>query len=747
MKLFREGKYDRAIPLAERALAIWEKALGPEHPDVATSLNNLALLYKAKGDYARAEPLYQRALAIREKALGPEHPDVAESLNNLAVLYNAKGDYARAEPLYQRALAIREKALGPEHPDVANSLNNLAALYEEKRDYARAEPLFQRALAIREKALGPDHPDVATSLSNLALLYEARGEVAKAIGLEERAQEILEHNLGIVLASGSEPQKRAYMSTLTGTTEAAVSLHARSAPDSPAALRLALTTVLRRKGRVLEAVAEASAGSRGLQSPEDRALWERLGATRAELASLVLRGPGPMPLETYRAQIGKLDEETQRLESTLSARNAEFRSQVEPVTIERVQAALPRDARLVEIFAYRPFDPKTAEWGSPRYVAYVLAREGPARWLVLGEAAEIDQQVTKLRTALSDPASPDVTALARALDEKLMRPLRPLLGEAHQVLISPDGALNLVPFEALVDEQGHYLVERYDLSYLSSGRDLLRLGPGKPPQEKPLVVANPSFDATGSPGTVQVVDTRGTSAVANRRSSDFGALRFGPLSGTAAEAKALGALLPGATLLTGGEASEAALKQVHSPRLLHIATHGFFLADQREDPSAMRRGFQLASGESLPAPAASSENPLLRSGLALAGANRRESTGGEDGILTALEASGLDLVGTRLVVLSACETGVGAVRNGDGVYGLRRAFVIAGAQSQLLSLWKVDDLATTDLMVAFYRRLLAKEARSEALRQVQLEMLHSANHSHPFYWAAFILSGAVGPME
>ncbi len=169
------GRYAEARTFLEKALAIGEKALGPDHPDVATSLNNVAALYRAQGQYAKAEPLYERSLAILEKALGPEHPDVATSLNNLAELYHTQGQYAKAEPLYQRALAIAEKALGPEHPDVATSLNNLAELYRAQGQYAKAEPLYQRALALQEKALGPEHPDVAMSLNNLAELYRAQG--------------------------------------------------------------------------------------------------------------------------------------------------------------------------------------------------------------------------------------------------------------------------------------------------------------------------------------------------------------------------------------------------------------------------------------------------------------------------------------------------------------------------------------------------------------------------------------------
>jgi tetratricopeptide (TPR) repeat protein len=177
LSLMMAGDYAGAEPLARQALAINEKALGPDHPDVAISLNNLAALLYAKGDYAGAEPLCRRALAIREKTLGPDHPDLAQSLGNLAALLYAKGDYSGAEPLYRRALTIREKALGFDHPDVAKSLHNLGVLLDAKGDYLDAEPLLRRALAINEKAFGPDHPDVAISLNSLALLLKTSGRL------------------------------------------------------------------------------------------------------------------------------------------------------------------------------------------------------------------------------------------------------------------------------------------------------------------------------------------------------------------------------------------------------------------------------------------------------------------------------------------------------------------------------------------------------------------------------------------
>ena len=206
---------------------------------------------------------------------------------------------------------------------------------------------------------------------------------------------------------------------------------------------------------------------------------------------------------------------------------------------------------------------------------------------------------------------------------------------------------------------------------------------------------------------------------------------FAPLSGTAQEALSIQSLLPDARLLSGSQATKAALKQVSAPRVLHIASHGFFLTEPAKD----NRTTNLANKS------AQADNPLLRSGLALADANLHRSSLGDDGILTALEASGLNLWGTKLVVLSACDTGVGEVRNGEGVYGLRRAFTLAGAESLVMSLWPISDYTTRTLMTSYYQNLKAGIGRGEALRQVQLDMLKKNAKLHPFYWANFIQAG------
>jgi CHAT domain-containing protein/Tfp pilus assembly protein PilF len=746
------GDYAKAEPLLERALVIREKALGPEHPDVADSINNLARLYRNLNDYAKAEPLLNRALIIREKALGQEHPDVADSLNNLARLYLDRGDYAKAEPLLNRALVIREKALGQEHPDVADSLNNLANLYRRTGEYAKAEPLFQRALVIREKALGSGHPDTANSLDELAMLSAAKGDIPQAIAFQSRANDVTEHNLALNLAIGSGRQKLAYLALSSRQTAFTLWLHSQAATRDPRALELAFTTLLRRKGRGLDAMTDTIAILRRHATSKDQMLFDKLTQARSQLAMLALREPNPTDPGAYRRQIRQLKDEVDRLEMGLSSRSAEFRAQTKPITLAAIQAALPAGSALIEFAFYTPQGTQTGKGNPSRYFAYLLASQGEPKWVDLGEAAPIDRAVDDWRQALRENLV-DVKRLARAVDERVMRPVRSILGampgDTRHLLIAPDGSLNLIPFAALVDEQNQYLIERYSISYLTSGRDLLRLQSSQPSRGDPLVVANPDFGKAGK------ITTRGDRESGNTRAdnqgreqSDPSRIFFQPLPGTQEEALAIKAVLPKASVLLREEATEAAVKMARAPRILHIATHGFFLNDQETPPAELHLSDNplRISDLRLSRWAAHIEDPLLRSGLALAGANDGKD-GGDDGVLTALEVAGLDLSGTKLVVLSACDTGLGEVKNGEGVQGLRRALVVAGSETQVMSLWAVPDEGAKELMAPYYKGLQRGEGRGEGLRQVQLRMLRSKDRQHPFYWAAFIQSGEWGNLD
>jgi len=789
----KRGEYARAEPLYERSLTIREKALGPEHLEVAGPLNNLAIIYTRKGDYAKAEQFCQRALGIKEKVLGLEHPGVASSLFNLADIYRKKGDYTKAESFYRRALAIGEKmvgsyhpdvavylsglanlhhdrgeyekaatlfhdalaiwekVLGPEHPNVAYSLSMLALLYSDKGDYEKAEPLYRRALAIWEKSLAPEHPEVANTLNNLAFLYTARGDIAQAVEFQSRANTITERNLTLNLATGSDRQKLTYLAILSEQTNRTISLHIREAPDNSEARALAATLILQRKGRALDATSQNLNALRRRFSTEDQALLDQLTNTRSQLARLVLGGPQGVTAEHYREQIKALESQAETFEADISRKSSEFRALSLPVTLAAVRAAIPVNAALIEFAVYRPFYVRATKddeaYGQFRYVAYVLRREGEIHWKELGDAKTIDYAIAALRRTLSDPKRRDLKTLARVVDEKVMQPLRPLLGDAKQIFVSPDGDLNLIPFEALVDGQGQYLIERYGFTYLTSGRDLLRLQVERESKSNPLVIADPMFGQRDQLAKADVPQRKPQAPMRLQQSvttgSDLSGIYFAPLLGTELEAREIKSLFPETDVLLGERATEASLKRAVAPRILHIATHGFFLED-RPVTIGSRRGLSSMRDDGELGRAIANlkiENPLLRSGLALAGANRRAGADDDDGILTALEATGLNLWGTQLVVLSACDTGVGVVRTGDGVYGLRRALVLAGSETQVMSLWPVRDYATQRLMKAFYAGLKQGQGRGEALRNVKLMTMRQRGTEHPFYWAGFIQSG------
>ncbi|HVS81667.1 MAG TPA: CHAT domain-containing tetratricopeptide repeat protein [Pyrinomonadaceae bacterium] len=776
--LYREkGDYAQAEPLYQRSVAIREKT---NHPFLAPALNNLANLYRDMGDYERAEPLYLRSISIKEKLVGPNHPDVANSRGSLAFIYYARGDYAKAETLYLSTLPIVEKALGPNNVEVGWQLSYLADLYFATNDYSKAEPLYHRALYVFEVTCGTDYYHIADILVNLAKISAAEGKIAEALVYQARANAIIEHNLALNLAVGSERQKLAYLAKLPEQMSQAISLHVRFAANDLTARELAATAVLERKGRVQDALSNSLTSLRSRFSAEDRVLLDQLNDVTSRLARLALNEPQGMSPAEYQKRIKTLEGEREKLEGEISSRSAGFYERSKPVTLAAVQAVIPKDAALIEYAVYRPFDPKKPDnktaYGEPRYIAYVIRRQGDVQWKELGDAKEIDASVDELRQALRDPQRKDTKQLARAVDEKVMQPVRALTGDATQLLISPDGELNLIPFAALVDEQGRYLIQRYSFTYLTSGRDLLRMQVARESKSKPLVVANPSF---GEPASELLATTTKPTAPGSRRRSvttgrDLSEVYFAPLGGTAQEARSIQTLFPDANVLTGAQATESAVKQINAPRVLHLATHGFFLSEPGADrgpqpgspvgvvgatgspPNVNTQATTRGIGAVPPAVAGGSvaptatrgisanskiANPLLRSGLALANANLRNKDSSDDGILTALEASGLNLWGTKLVVLSACDTGVGEVRNGEGVYGLRRAFVLAGAESLVMSLWPVSDYTTRELMTSYYRNLKQGMGRGEALRTVQLDMLKRNSKLHPFYWANFIQSG------
>jgi CHAT domain-containing protein len=588
-------------------------------------------------------------------------------------------------------------------------------------------------LIIREKALGPDHPDVALSYSSIAVLLNDLENHGGALASLNQSLAIQTTWLIRELPLLPDQARSVQLNQLGSSWQVPFGWIAAHPP----AANLALETRLNRQG-LLQEIEQRQALL--LNAPGiDSAKVQQLQALTQQLASVTLPGDRRAAV---RQQRDALQVEIYRLQPDL---------EIQTVTIAEVASALPADGVLVEIQSYQPYDgrkPRKERWGAPQYIALVLKPNGAVSTVPLGEAAAIDATVHAALSASAQDQS-DAGALWAQLSELLLKPLLPQLSGSRQWFLSPDSELNRVPFAALPAPQqpNRLLADVVQLRVLTTGRDLVRLQTTPPKSRASMVMANPSFDGDGT--SRAQASTLARQPTAQRRSADLGSTQWDPLPGTEREGQQVAGLL-GASLLSGPAATATALKQQQSPQVLHVATHGFFLANQDNPPTDPLRVMheQMASLSVL-----RGEAPLLRSGLVLAGANQPAADPNDNGHLTAAEALMLNLKGTQLVVLSACSTGQGEVRTGEGVYGLQRALTVAGARSTLLSLWKVDDAATAEFMVRFYRRLKAGEGRADALAAVQAEFRNGSvqgpggeDWSEPFFWAAWQLTGDWGPI-
>jgi CHAT domain-containing protein/tetratricopeptide (TPR) repeat protein len=723
------------------------------------SLNNLANLYRDMGQYERAEELYKRALLNQEVVPGKKnHPDVAHSLNNLANLYGDMGKHERAEPLYTRALAIREAALGERHPDVAHSLSDLASLHKYLGDHERAESLYERTLSIREAALGKNHPEVGNALNHLAQLRLAQQRLDEALPLFARAFALSEAHLRQEVFSFSEARLANMLHRFRAEEERLYTL-ARVHPDHPGIRHLALSAALLRKARSVEEIAGTSRTIHHGLGQTDRETFERLRALRTQLSTLSLAGPGPLSPADYQQRLRSLADQGDALEDELARRSAPSRAfHVLPSPAElldRVAKALPSDGVLIEFVAYRdsplvptPGTPPSPSTNQPHYLAFLLFADGRTHAIDLGPTEHIDRAALRLhdvlarRSASYQPATQELYARA-------IRPLEPLLGKVRRLFIAPDGQLALIPFAALHDGR-RFLVDAFDITYLNSGKDILPRTDDIPIIHSVVVLADPDFSSAPVASPVRAPPVLTVRSASLERF--FSTLRLNlpdqpwpPLPGTTKEAEAIQRMLPQAQLLLGSSATKDALLNLPTPGLLHIATHGFFLEDAPSPPAARAvKSFGVLAAR----PPQPPSDPLLRSGLVLAGAHdpaAQPDSPREDYLVTALELASLNLWGTQLVVLSACDTGRGEVKHGQGVYGLRRALTQAGTETLVTSLWKVNDETTHQLMVAYYRNLIAGQGRIAALRKAMRTLRHT--QPHPHFWAPFIGIGQDAPLK
>ena len=797
-----QGNYAAAERLYRQALEIRRARLGPDHPDLIGSLNKLADLYgesanleaaedllkealhiveqaglqqaSVYGDtlnylalvwmqrrqYEQAEALFQQALQVYRESLGGRDSLSGKVLGNLGTLHRMQGDYAAAKTYAKQALQIHQDLFGADHPLVSTGLNNLALALIDGNDYTGAEECYHRSLEIKRRLMGAQHPSLAVALANLSSLRARQGDYAQALAYADEALHIDDHMTGQIFSVGSEQRRLAYVQEFIGDFQAMLSIVTGGLSNNPQAVRLAADWTLRRKALGAEALAVQREIALGERAAELAPLLEALHTVRRRLAARILNGPGELAPEEYQSLLSEWNAEKERLEAELARSIPEINleQKLRAVDAEAVCAALPVDSALVEFVRHYPFDfdaPRSGpSWKAPRYLAFVLLARRPEalNMLDLGEADEIDRLVQDFRRSFGAEASlreveddqmsdlaPD-SQTGGHLAAAVFAPLMHALVGCTRLFISPDGELARLPFETLPLSDGQRVIDVYTLSYLSAGRDLLRLEqPGMAQPGLPVVIADPQFDLGTAAGEVpDAVEPPG------RRSQDMerGGLYFRRLPGTRREGEQVATLL-GVQPWLEAQALEAPLKALRSPRLLHLATHGFFLKDQR----LLRAPVGEPIDTSAPPPGL--ENPLLRSGLALAGANTWLQHDdlppeAEDGLLTAEDVTGMDLSATELVVLSACETGLGQVQIGEGVFGLRRAFVLAGAKTLVISLWKVPDQQTQELMGLFYTALLAGQPRAKALRQAQIEI--KRHYPNPLYWGAFICQGDPSPL-
>ena len=776
------GDYAQAQALFERALGILERAYGAEHTRVAMALGNLADVRVRQGAYAAAEPLYERALRVRESSLGPNHPSLVYTLTGLGHLRKELGQTAAARLLYERALTTAERGFGSEHPMVAFTLHGLGETLLEQGDAAAAEQHVVRAIDMRRRLLGDDHPLVADSRALHALILARTGRHAASIEAALDAEHVGREHMQLTAQALSERHAMTYAERRVSGAGIALSLLEADPGMRAAMAERTWDAVARARAAVLEEVASRQRLVVHAEDEESARLARALVAARERLAGLLARSAAD---PASRVRVEQAVRERDHAERALAEHSVRFRAahELARVGITDAVAALPPNGALVAFVKFGRQDVRpvgSAEARTPArataaaarsdaYAAFVARSDGePVAVIALGDAATIDAAVARWRAGIAgeiDAGRPSARGervhrgSGVVLRKLVWDPLQTALRDVNDVFIVADGSLHLVNLWALPRTSGGYLIEdRRLLHHLSAERDLVQ--PPTPLGEGLLLIDNPNYGsdraarAQATPPSLSVASSRRDRAVAqSRECDDLQSLRFHALPDTRREGDAVAALWTKAagtddaqrtvSRLTGAGATESALKRATAGmRVVHLATHGFFLGAwcQESIAGAVSGQPQEARTAKATAPA-----PLLLAGLALAAANDRLQRAAEedDGILMAEEIATLDLQGVEWAVLSACDTGVGLPRAGEGLFGLRRMFQIAGARTVIATLWPVLDQTAREWMtVAYEARFVKGRPTAESVRDATTRIIARrrarGQSTHPAYWAAFI---------
>lgn len=806
------GDFARAEPLYCDALEV-DKANSAENPiGYARRLNNLAGLYVTMNELNRAKALYIESGAIVLKQLGEQHPEFAATLRNMGQLYAASGEPSRALPLFLRASELVRKALGDQHPIYGGILIDRAGAHAALGEYDKAEDLFLQAL----DCLGESH---RIALSGLGGVYFAAGKYHDAERCFRKNLEISRRDLELASLIQSERQQRAMLARVRDHLDVYLSVAFRAGVSTDETYR----PLLRWKGAVFER-------QRRLQQARDDPSSQRIHAELQQIASrlaaVALAAPEAGSRDAWERGVAELTDRKERLEAELVPRTSGGHNgrEREKIDAEALRLRLPPNSALLDFLQFLRYEPPRRQKGrmevTRHFVVFILRRDRPVVRVDLGPAEPIEQAVKTWRLrelpqaagrgpgkrerelAVRRPSQPQPEDTLRRL---VWEPMEKHLDGANLVLVSPDGALTRFPLAALPGRRaGTYLIEEFPIAVIPVPRLLPELLDepaatlaGETADEPSwLLVGDVDFGAAPASTLSAPADERGAeldtphqaTGEPSHAAARGGSLQWSALPGTAQEIDSLERLWrsihPAATAKTlrGETPTEEAIRRLAPQfRFVHLATHGFFAPTETSSAwHSTAHWLRTLPGKTVEVgpfgrSGLAGWHPGLLSGVALAGANRGVVVSGEnrsisdDGILTALEVATLDMRRTDLVVVSACETGLGRQAGGEGLLGLQRAFQVAGSKTVVASLWKVDDQSTRQLMSHFYTNLWQKKlSKIEALRRAQLAILQggtagslsrgpgaerpvpgssTARGASPGLWAAWVLSGDPGDLR
>lgn len=712
------GNFAAAEPLLKTAVQELEKSGLTGSASYSTILQNLATLYQIQEKFDQAERLLNQVAEQDRKTLGVNHPQYAVTLQNQAALCQRLGKRDQAIRLYEESRGIVSRSIGTENRTYSTLLGNLAALYQDMQRFTEAEALWKQSLELRLKLFGKDHPDYFRSLYGLANYYFATGDMTKAGPYFEEVVSGYISQVRNFFNAMSDREKSAFYARVRPVFETymdyAVEVHARTA--DPAILERLYDLQLSTKAILLTASNRVRESILTSGNEEMKSVYKAWQQKKEDLVHYYSAGKSER--ERAGIDVARLESEANDLEKKLSLMSADFSQQAggRSATWRDVQKALQPGEAAVEYIRIR----KKLRTDSVCYVTLVIRPDSKAPEIsILPRGKSLENKWFRYhRNAITHAVVDTVTI------RYVWRPLATSLKNIRRVYVSSDGVLNKINLNSLYDSRTRtYVLDQTDIRLVSNTSELVSRT-GVKPNLQASVFGYPDFNLN---------DHREVPAGGLRNTGGLlPGVSIADLPATLTELKMVGGLLSTGqwkvSSFNGREASEENLKKVRSPGILHVATHGFFQSDVAVEESAS----ETESDEVI-------QNPLFRSGLLFAGAGVDHASRTDDGILTAYEAMNLDLQNTELVCLSACETGLGDVQNGEGVYGLQRSFLVAGARSLLMSLWQVDDEATQQLMTSFYQGWMSGMPKSEAFRKAQQQM--KEKYKQPFYWAAFVLVG------